>query len=113
MTEHRHHVALTQKTFDTEVIGSPDPVLVDFWADWCGPCHRIAPVIEELAAEFDGRVRVGKVNVDENPELSRRYGIRSIPSLLFFNNGQVVDHLIGAVPKKAIVEKLNALVQAV
>ncbi len=112
MTENTQYITLTAKTFETETLKSPEPVLVDFWADWCGPCHMIAPVIDELAAEFKDRVKVGKVDVDQNPELSKRFGIRSIPSLLFFKNGQLVDQLIGVVSKKVLVAKLNAVVQA-
>ncbi len=111
MKENTHYITLTAKTFETEVLKSPEPVLVDFWADWCGPCHLIAPVIDELAAEFKDCVKVGKVDVDRNSELSRRFGIRSIPSLLFFKDGQLVDQLMGAVSKKLLVDKLNALVQ--
>ena len=112
MTENTQYTMLTAKAFETEVLKSPEPVLVDFWADWCSPCHMIAPLIDELAAEFKDRVKVGKVDVDQNPELLRRFGIRSIPSLLFFKNGQLVDQLIGVVSKKVLVAKLNAVVQA-
>ena len=80
MTENTQYITLTAKTFETDVLKSPEPVMVDFWADWCGPCHTIAPLIDELAAEFKDRVKVGKVDVDQNPEISRRFGIRSIPS---------------------------------
>ena len=111
MRENTQYITLTAKTFDTEVLKSPKTVLVDFWADWCGPCHIIAPVIDELATEFKDCVKVCKVNVDRNSELSRRFGIRSIPSLLFFKDGQLVDQLIGIVSKKQFVDKLNALIQ--
>ncbi len=111
MRENTQYITLTAKNFETEVLKSPEPVLVDFWADWCGPCHMIAPVIDELAAEFKDCVKVGKVDVDRNPELSRRFSIRSIPSLLIFKDGQLVDQLIGVVSKKLLVDKLNALIQ--
>jgi len=85
-------------------------VLVDFWASWCGPCHIIAPAIEELASDYDGQATVGKLNVDEQPSIAQQYGIQSIPSVLFFQDGKVVDQVVGAVPKKALAEKLNRLV---
>lgn len=100
-------VELTDGNFDTEVIESNTPVLVDFWAVWCGPCKIIAPVIEELADEYDGKVKVGKLDVDNNPDVAMKFGIRSIPTLLVFHNGEVVDSIIGAVPKTYIAEKLN------
>ncbi len=106
------YVNLTEDNFESEVLKSDQPVLVDFWADWCAPCHRIAPVIEELAHEFDGTATIAKLNVDEEPELARRYGIRSIPSLLFFRSGQAVDRIAGVQPKRVISEKLAELVAA-
>ena len=106
------YVNLTEDNFESEVLKSDQPVLVDFWADWCAPCHRIAPVIEELAHEFDGTATIAKLNVDEEPELARRYGIRSIPSLLFFRSGQAVDRIAGVQPKRVLSEKLAELVAA-
>ncbi len=105
-------IILTEDNFEREVLKSEQPVLVDFWADWCAPCHRIAPVIEELAHEFDGTATIAKLNVDEEPELARRYGIRSIPSLPFFRSGQAVDRLAGVQPKRVLSEKLAELVAA-
>ncbi len=102
---------LTENNYENEVIQSIQPVLVDFWADWCGPCHVIAPAIEELAVEFGEKAKVGKVNVDVNPGIAAQYGIRSIPTLLLFKDGRVVDRVIGVVPKQELAEKLNELVQ--
>lgn len=99
---------LTDATFDKEVIKSDKPVLVDFTASWCGPCRMIAPIIEEMAAEYAGRAVIGKVDVDENPEISTNYGIRSVPTLMIFKGGERVDMIIGAVGKAKLVEKLNA-----
>ncbi len=103
-------ITLTEDNFEREVLKSEQPVLVDFWADWCAPCHRIAPAIEELAHEFDGSATIAKLNVDEEPELARRYGIRSIPSLLFFRSGEAVDRIAGVQPKRVLSEKLTELV---
>jgi len=99
---------LTDATFEKDVINSDKPVLVDFTASWCGPCRIIAPIIEELANEYQGKAVVGKVDVDENPETSMNYGVRSIPTLLIFKGGQVVDQIIGAVGKEKIEAKLKA-----
>ena len=106
------HVTLTEGNFKGEVLEASQPVLVDFWADWCGPCRMIAPMIEELAADFEGKAVVGKVNVDEQPSLATQFGIRSIPTLLIFEDGKVVDRVIGAVPKGGLASKLNALLPA-
>jgi len=97
---------ITDSNFDEVVLQSDKPVLVDFWAEWCGPCRMVGPIVEELAKEYDGKVVVGKVNVDYNPDISVKYGIRNIPALLFFKDGQIVDKQIGAVPKSVLADKL-------
>ena len=100
---------LTDSNFD-EVIKSGKPVLVDFWAEWCGPCKMIGPVVEELAGDYDGRAVVAKLNVDENPQTTAKFGVRSIPTLLVFKGGQIVDKQVGAVPKSVLNQKLAAQV---
>jgi thioredoxin 1 len=100
---------VTESTFKSEVLDADNLVLVDFWAPWCGPCKLIGPVLDELASEYDGQIKIAKVNVDENQGLAGKYGIRSIPSLLFLKNGEVVDSVVGAVPKQALQQKINAL----
>ena len=99
----------TADNFETEVIQSTQPVLVDFWAEWCGPCRQIAPAVDEVAAEYEGRAIVGKVNVDHHPEIASQYGIRSIPSLLIFLQGKVQQQIVGAVEKKELVEALDKM----
>lgn len=93
--------------FEQEVLKSDIPVLVDFYADWCGPCKMIAPVVEQIAAEYAGKVKVGKINVDENQKVAQKYNIMSIPTFLVFKNGEVTDTLVGAVSKDALVEKIK------
>ena len=97
-------VVLTVENFENEVLKSDKPVLVDFWATWCGPCRMIAPIIEEIAHDYEGKIKVGKVNVDEQEELAIRYGISSIPTLLLFKNGEVVKKTLGYMPKDAVVK---------
>lgn len=100
-------IEITDSNFE-EIINSDKPVLVDFWAEWCGPCRMIGPVVEELAGEYEGKAVIGKVNVDENPNVSAKFGIRSIPTLLVFKNGEIVDKQVGAVPKGVLSQKLEA-----
>lgn len=101
-------VEITDANFEEEVIKSTIPVLIDFWAVWCGPCKMIAPLVKELATEYEGKVKIGKLDVDNNQSVSIKYGIRSIPTLLIFRDGKVIDQIVGAVPKASIVEKLNS-----
>jgi len=103
-------IEITDDNFENEVINSDLPVLIDFWAVWCGPCKMVAPIVEELATEYDGKAKIGKLDVDSNQQTSIKFGVRSIPTLLLFKDGELKDTIIGAVPKTNIVEKLNALV---
>lgn len=103
-------VTITDANFESEVIKSNIPVLIDFWATWCGPCKAIAPIVEDLAKEYDGKVKIGKVDVDDNQQIAIKYGIRSIPTLLIFKDGKLNSTIVGAVPKAQIVQKLIAVV---
>ena len=102
-------VTITDDNFETEVVNSELPVLIDFWAAWCGPCRMIAPIVEELAVEYDGKVKVGKLDVDQNQQTAIKFGVRSIPTVLLLKNGEVKDTIIGAVPKSVFIDKLNAI----
>ncbi|AFL84267.1 thioredoxin [Belliella baltica DSM 15883] len=100
-------IEITDSNFE-EIMKSEQPILVDFWAEWCGPCKMIGPVVEELAGDYDGKAVIGKVDVDSNPAVAAQFGIRSIPTLLFFKGGQIVDKQVGAVPKSVLAQKLDA-----
>jgi thioredoxin 1 len=100
-------VEITDANFENEVVNSDIPVLIDFWAVWCGPCKLIAPTVDEIANEYQGKVKVGKLDVDNNQMVATKFGIRSIPTLLIFKGGKMVDQIVGAVPKSAIAQKLN------
>lgn len=102
-------VELTDANFEDLAVKSDKPVVVDFWAEWCGPCRMVAPVVEELSKDYEGKALVGKVDVDANNEISAKYGIRNIPTILFLKNGEVVDKQVGAAPKAALAEKLEKL----
>jgi thioredoxin 1 len=100
---------VTDSTFEQEVLQSKQPVLVDFWAVWCGPCKAVAPIVEELAGEYEGQLKVMKLDVDDNPRTAVAYGVQSIPTLLVFKDGNPAERIIGAVPKKVIVDKLQSV----
>ncbi|MEE9169856.1 MAG: thioredoxin [bacterium] len=111
MKQDNIYTTLTDTNFQKEVLESQLPVLVEFGADWCGTCHILAPMIEELMVEYEGKFKVGKIDVDQNKSITRGYGIMELPTLLFLNQGQVVDHIIGAVPKSVLAEKLRAVLE--
>ncbi len=100
-------IELTDSNFEELALKSDKPVMVDFWAEWCGPCRMVGPVVEEIAKDYEGKAVVGKVNVDNNPQVAMKYGIRSIPTILFLKNGEVVDRSVGAVPKGTLTTKLE------
>ena len=102
---------LTDESFEERVLRSERPVVVDFWAPWCGPCKQIAPVVEQLAAEYNGRLKVLKMNVDDNPQTPSRYGVRGIPNLILFKAGAVADQIVGAVPKPQLVKAIDRALQ--
>jgi thioredoxin 2 len=103
---------VTDATFSDDIEKSPVPVLLDLWADWCGPCHMLAPTIDQLSSELAGRVMVAKLNIDENPDTARRFGVRSIPTLLVLKNGREVDRLVGVQPKEEIVRRLETVLRS-
>ena len=102
-------ININEASFEKAVLQSPIPVLVDFWAPWCGPCKMIAPLLDEIARENEGKFRVAKVNIDDDPGLMQRFSVRAVPTLLFFSGGELKDQLVGGAPKQAIVEKLDSL----
>ena len=103
-------LTLTKANFSDEVIKSPVPVLVDFWAEWCGPCKMIAPILDEIATEYDGKIKIGKVNIDDQQDLASQHGIRAIPTLLVFKNGEVADQIVGLRSKRDLKANLDRLV---
>ncbi len=102
-------IEITDATFDEKVLKSDKPVVIDFWAEWCGPCRMVGPIIEELSVDYDGKAVMGKVDVDSNPNIAVRYGIRNIPTILFIKNGEIIDKQVGAVPKNVLASKLDAV----
>jgi len=107
---HNSPVTVTDATFESEVMGYPGPVLLDAWAPWCGPCKMVSPILEDLARTYAGRVKIAKLNVDENPMTASKYAIRSIPTMFFFNNGKMVNSVVGALPKEEIDRHLRAII---
>jgi thioredoxin 1 len=103
-------IELTDSNFEEIVLKSDKPVLVDFWAEWCGPCRMVAPIVSEISSEYEGKAVVGKLDVDSNPGVAQKYGIRNIPTILFFKNGEVADKQVGAVPKSMLVSKIDNLI---
>ena len=101
---------ITSANFEETVLKSDKPVLVDFWAEWCGPCHMVGPIVDELHTDYDGKAVVGKVNVDDQQEIAAQYGIRNIPTILFFKNGEMVDKNVGVAPKADLAKKIDALI---
>lgn len=102
-------IEVTDSSFEKDVLQSNVPVIVDFWAEWCGPCRMVGPLVKEIATDFEGKVKVAKMDVDSNPATPSKYGIRNIPTILYFKNGQIVDKQVGAVPKQVLVSKLEAI----
>ncbi len=103
-------ITITDDNFDEEVVKSDKPVLIDFWATWCGPCKMIAPIVEELVDEYEGKAKIGKLDVDNNQQTAIKFGVRSIPTILIFKDGKLKDTIIGAVPKGQIVQRLNSAI---
>ena len=103
-------IEITDANFEELVVKSDKPVMIDFWAVWCGPCRMIAPIVEEMSGEYEGKAVIGKVDVDSNPEVAMKYGIRNIPTVLFVKNGEVADKQVGAAPKQVFTQKLDALI---
>jgi thioredoxin 1 len=101
---------VSDDSFDSEVLKSPVPVLIDFWAPWCGPCRAVAPIVDELAGEYAGKLKIVKMNVDDNPRTPARYGVRGIPNLILFKNGEVQQQIVGAVPKAHLVKAISTVV---
>ena len=102
-------IELTNENFEEKVLKSDKPVLVDFWAEWCGPCRMVAPIVSELATEYEAKAVIGKVDVDNNPDISAQFGIKNIPTILFFKNGEIVDKHVGAAPKSVLAQKIEKL----
>jgi len=103
-------VTLTDATFDEEVGAAPEPLLVDFWAEWCGPCKKVAPILDEIAGEHPGKIKIGKLNVDENPDVARRFGVLSIPTMILFKDGQEAARIVGAKGKHQLLQELGAFI---